>query len=126
MRTFDSEKTKAFCHIQRKHKAAMWKDLTPSPRSHCELNYNIHKNIGKEKLIILKCLTQLLVKYKIIVTTKIKGGCKMSNAKEIKEIKEISSRLSTENKKYVIAVANALLFSQSQAVQSTPKQKHIE
>lgn len=50
----------------------------------------------------------------------------MSNAKEIKEIKEISSRLSTENKKYVIAVANALLFSQSQAVQSTPKQKHIE
>lgn len=43
---------------------------------------------------------------------------------EIKEIKEISSKLSIENKKYVIAVANALLFSQSQAMQSTECQKN--
>lgn len=48
----------------------------------------------------------------------------MSNVKEIKEIKEISSRLSMENKKYVIAVANALLFSQSQAVQPAQSQKN--
>lgn len=33
---------------------------------------------------------------------------------EIKDIKEIAAKLSTENKKYVIAVANALLFSQAQ------------
>jgi hypothetical protein len=31
---------------------------------------------------------------------------------EIKEIQDITTYLSTENKKYVIAVANALLFSQ--------------
>lgn len=31
---------------------------------------------------------------------------------EIKEIQNITTYLSTENKKYVIAVANALLFSQ--------------
>lgn len=34
---------------------------------------------------------------------------------EIKDIREISARLSVENKKYVIAVANALLFAQKQA-----------
>ncbi|MCI9535405.1 MAG: hypothetical protein HFG53_11505 [Lachnospiraceae bacterium] len=32
---------------------------------------------------------------------------------EIKEIKDISAGLTRENKKYVIAVANALLFSQN-------------
>lgn len=31
---------------------------------------------------------------------------------EIKDVKDISANLSIENKKYVIAVANALLFSQ--------------
>ena len=36
------------------------------------------------------------------------------NEVEIKEIMDISENLSTENKKYVIAVANALLFSQRQ------------
>lgn len=51
----------------------------------------------------------------------------MSNVKEIKEIKEIeeiSSRLSMENKKYVIAVANALLFSQRQEVRPAQSQKN--
>jgi hypothetical protein len=42
----------------------------------------------------------------------------LSSVKEVKEIKEISSNLSMENKKYVIAVANALLFSQGQAIPS--------
>lgn len=43
---------------------------------------------------------------------------------EIKEIKDISAFLSTENKKYVIAVANALLFSQSNTEQpSKPPQQ---
>lgn len=32
---------------------------------------------------------------------------------EIKDIKDMSDVLSMENKKYVIAVANALLFSQT-------------
>lgn len=45
----------------------------------------------------------------------IEGAVSMDKAKEIREIKEIISKLSMENKKYVIAVANALLFSQSQA-----------
>jgi len=40
-----------------------------------------------------------------------------SSAVEIKDIKDISENLSAENKKYVIAVANALLFSQKQAIQ---------
>lgn len=40
-----------------------------------------------------------------------------SGAVEIKDIKDISENLSAENKKYVIAVANALLFSQEQAIQ---------
>ena len=31
---------------------------------------------------------------------------------EIREVKDISTALTRENKKYVIAVANALLFSQ--------------
>lgn len=35
-----------------------------------------------------------------------------SSTMEIKDIKNISEKLTTENKKYVIAVANALLFSQ--------------
>lgn len=35
-----------------------------------------------------------------------------SSVVEVKDIKSISEKLSTENKKYVIAVANALLFSQ--------------
>lgn len=38
----------------------------------------------------------------------------MGDMTEIKDIEEISAKLSTENKKYVIAVANALLFSQAQ------------
>ena len=37
---------------------------------------------------------------------------------EIKDIKEITDALSKVNKKYVIAVANALLFSQSSSEQS--------
>lgn len=36
---------------------------------------------------------------------------------EIREIKDISTSLTIENKKYVIAVANALLFSQKVAEQ---------
>lgn len=40
-----------------------------------------------------------------------------SSTVEIKDIKDISEKLSMENKKYVIAVANALLFSQEKAVQ---------
>ncbi len=35
-----------------------------------------------------------------------------NNIEEISNIKDISCILTTENKKYVIAVANALLFSQ--------------
>lgn len=31
---------------------------------------------------------------------------------EVREVKDISAALTRENKKYVIAVANALLFSQ--------------
>lgn len=42
-----------------------------------------------------------------------------SDVAEIKDIEDISANLSTENKKYVIAVANALLFSQGQAIQPT-------
>lgn len=43
---------------------------------------------------------------------------------EIKDVKDMSAHLSTENKKYVIAVANALLFSQSTAEQPRkPPQK---
>lgn len=38
---------------------------------------------------------------------------------EIDDIKDISANLTMENKKYVIAVANALLFSQNE-----PKQQH--
>ena len=41
----------------------------------------------------------------------------ISSTVEIKDIKDISKNLSTENKMYVIAVANALLFSQGQAIQ---------
>lgn len=37
---------------------------------------------------------------------------------EIKEIKDISTALTRENKKYVIAVANALLFSQRSTEQT--------
>lgn len=40
----------------------------------------------------------------------------MGDIAEIKDIKEISTKLSIENKKYVIAVANALLFSQAQMI----------
>ena len=40
----------------------------------------------------------------------------MGDVAEINEIKEITAKLSTENKKYVIAVANALLFSQAQTI----------
>ena len=42
----------------------------------------------------------------------------MTEIKEIQEINEISAKLSMENKKYVIAVANALLFSQAQTARS--------
>lgn len=47
-----------------------------------------------------------------------------NNVAEIRDVKEISNTLSVENKKYVIAVANALLFSQSTASQprKPPKQ----
>ncbi len=48
----------------------------------------------------------------------------MSSIQEIKDIKDISSKLSTENKKYVIAVANALLFSQGQTIQSAECKKN--
>ena len=40
----------------------------------------------------------------------------MKNKKsEIQDVKDISAALTRENKKYVIAVANALLFSQGNA-----------
>lgn len=42
----------------------------------------------------------------------------MKNIVNIKDIRELSTKLSTENKKYVIAVANALLFSQAQTARS--------
>lgn len=45
---------------------------------------------------------------------------------EIKDVKEISARLSTENKKYVIAVANALLFSQTQMIQPKTSRRKCE
>ena len=35
-----------------------------------------------------------------------------TNVAKIEDVKSIIEKLSTENKKYVIAVANALLFSQ--------------
>ncbi|MCI8670168.1 MAG: hypothetical protein HFI34_11735 [Lachnospiraceae bacterium] len=41
---------------------------------------------------------------------------------EIKDIKDVSINLSTENKRYVIAVANALLFSQKNDDQSCQQQ----
>lgn len=43
---------------------------------------------------------------------------------EIKDIEDISTVLTTENKQYVIAVANALLFSQNNLNQphKPPKQ----
>lgn len=37
---------------------------------------------------------------------------------EMKDVKDISVKLTRENKKYVIAVANALLFSQGMAERS--------
>lgn len=42
---------------------------------------------------------------------------------EIEEVKDISAFLTRENKKYVIAVANALLFSQNdvEQIQKPPK-----
>lgn len=46
----------------------------------------------------------------MILTRKIKGGTAMKN--DEKDIKSLSERLTRENKQYVIAVANALLFSQ--------------
>lgn len=47
----------------------------------------------------------------MIVTRKKKGEIKM--AKETREdIRTISDKLTSENKKYVLAVANALMFSQ--------------
>jgi hypothetical protein len=49
----------------------------------------------------------------MIVTRKEKGVGRMKNGiAEIREVKDISTALTRENKKYVIAVANALLFSQ--------------
>lgn len=49
----------------------------------------------------------------MIVTRKMKGVEDMKNGiAEIKEVQDISTVLTRENKKYVIAVANALLFSQ--------------
>lgn len=52
------------------------------------------------------------------------------NVESLKEIKEISACLSVENKKYVIAVANALLFSQRsaehEAEQTKPRTRERE
>lgn len=45
---------------------------------------------------------------------------------EIKDIKDISTFLTRENKKYVIAVANALLFSQNNNEQSYKSQKQTK
>ena len=60
----------------------------------------------------------------MFVTSKKKGEIYVtSNMVEIKDIKNISEKLSTENKKYVIAVANALLFSQEiSQPRNSPKQ----
>lgn len=52
----------------------------------------------------------------MFVINKIKRNNGVDIMAEIKDIKEISAKLSTENKKYVIAVANALLFSQAQTI----------
>ena len=48
----------------------------------------------------------------------------MSSIQETKDIREVSAKLSTENKKYVIAVANALLFSQGQTIPSAECKKN--
>lgn len=45
---------------------------------------------------------------------------KVAENHNIEDIKEISAKLSTENKNYVIAVANALLFSQAQGIRAKP------
>lgn len=58
-------------------------------------------------------MTKGKTKNKIIVTRKTKGVGQMENGiAELNEVKEISAVLTRENKKYVVAVANALLFSQ--------------
>jgi len=43
--------------------------------------------------------------------------------KDIKDIGKISANLTAENKKYVVAVANALLFSQSATIQPKTSEK---
>lgn len=48
-----------------------------------------------------------------------------SSTVEIKDIKNISEKLSTENKKYVIAVANALLFSQEISQPRNPSKQTV-
>lgn len=49
----------------------------------------------------------------MFVTSKTKGEIGMTtNVAKIEDVKSIIEKLSTENKKYVIAVTNALLFSQ--------------
>ena len=49
----------------------------------------------------------------MFVTSKAKGEIGMTtNVAKIEDVKSIIEKLSTENKKYVIAVTNALLFSQ--------------
>lgn len=37
-----------------------------------------------------------------------------NNTESIQDIKKVSAKLTAENKRYVIAVANALLFSQNE------------
>lgn len=48
-----------------------------------------------------------------------------SEVAEIKDVKDISTFLTRENKKYVIAVANALLFSQNNSEQPRKPPKQI-
>lgn len=61
----------------------------------------------------------------MIVTRKKKGETSMEN-KIREDIKTISNRLTDENKKYVLAVANALMFSQQcgkKSEKDNPSQK---
>lgn len=72
------------------------------------------------------CLTQVKSADIMIVTRKKEGVEKMKNGiAEIREVKDISTALTRENKKYVIAVANALLFSQRTENQRNPTKRRI-
>lgn len=48
-----------------------------------------------------------------------------NDVKEIKDVRDMSSALTMENKRYVIAVANALLFSQKNQEQPCKLSKQI-